>query len=389
MRKEKNRSPLLAGNGAVTLMASLLCILIGLAVGYLILLLFDAQNAYEKGFKRLLMGGFYMKKIGVGREIASAAPLIMTGLSVAFAFKTGLFNIGAAGQYTVGAFGCLLCAIVLKMPWWACLLAAMVFGALWGAIPGIFKAYLNINEVITAIMFNWIGLYAVNTIIFSGGNGPMYDAKLTTTYNLREKYPQALIPSMGLNQFFKNNSTTIAIFLAMVVAVIIYVVINKTTFGYELKACGSNKNAAKYAGINDKKNIILAMVISGALAGMGAGLYYLSGMGCWNPQESTALPGIGFEGISVALLASSNPIAVIFSGLFISHISTGGGFLDTNSFAPEIADMISGIIIYLCAFSLLFRLRLQKLFSGGRKRARADAGSDPEQAQTPGKEGKQ
>ena len=305
--KKQAKSPLLQRSGVSTVFSSLLCIVIGLALGFLFLVALDPKGAWSGGFLRILKGGFYMWPIGVGREIAQIAPLIMTGLSVGFAFKTGLFNIGAAGQYTVGAFGALFFAIVLKMPWWVCLLASALFGAIWGAIPGILKAYLNVNEVITAIMFNWIGLYAVNTIIYGGGTGIMYDATKTKTYSLRANFPDAVIPDLGLGSIFNNKSTTIAVFLAILVAIIIWFIIDKTTFGYELKACGHNKDAARYAGINEKRNIILSMVIAGALAGFGAGLYYLSGVGEWNPQDSTALPGIGFDGISVALLASSNP----------------------------------------------------------------------------------
>ncbi len=371
----KEKQGFLSKPGVNAFLASLVCIVIGLVVGYISLVVLSwtsaasaaaeagtavdfgqvLSDAWTSGFKQILMGGFFMNHIGVGREIASAAPLIMTGLSVGFAFKTGLFNIGAAGQYTVGAFGGLLCAIVFEWPWWACLIGATVFGALWGAIPGIFKAYLNINEVITAIMFNWIGLYAVNTIMYGGGTGVMYDATRTKTWALRSAYPDSVIPDFGLGTYFQNRSTTIAIFLAIIVAVIIYVVLNKTTFGYELKACGLNKDAARYAGISEKRNIVLSMVISGGLAGFGAGLYYLSGVAEWSPMNSTALPGIGFDGISVALLASSNPIGTIFSAIFISHITTGGGFMNASIFPPEVADVISGIIIYLCAFALLFR----------------------------------
>ncbi|MGI5971980.1 MAG: ABC transporter permease [Oscillospiraceae bacterium] len=366
------------GDRLTSLAASLVCVFIGLIFGFISLVILSfissgtgdvgkvLSNAYNYGFRQILSGGFYLRPIGVGQEIAAAAPLIMTGLSVGFAFKTGLFNIGAAGQYTLGAFGALLCAIVLGWPWWACLLASAVFGALWGAIPGIFKALLNIHEVITSIMFNWIGLYAVNTIMYGGGTGVMYDSTKTKTWSLRSLYPEAVIPDFGMGAFFKNRSTTIAIFLAAIVAVIIYIVISKTTFGYELKACGYNRNSAKFAGINEKKNIILSMVIAGALAGFGAGLYYLSGVAEWKPMESTALPAIGFNGIPVALLASSNPIGIIFSAVFISHITTGGSLMNSNYFPPEVADIISGIIIYLSAFSLLIR----SLFKRRRMRSR-------------------
>ena len=346
-----------------SVLAALLCILIGLVVGFIVLLVINPGHAWGDGLVRILKGGFYDAPYGVGKTLANAAPLIMTGLSVGFAFKTGLFNIGAAGQYTLGAYGALYCAIMLKLPWFVCLLVATLFGGIWGAIPGFFKAYLNINEVITAIMFNWIGLYLVNELIYQNGTGPMYDVRNTRTFNLRKNpdYAQSIIPDFGLNKMFQTNSTTIAIFLAVVVAIVVWVVLEKTTFGYELKAVGLNKNAAKYAGINEKKNIVLSMAIAGALAGFGAGLYYLSSVSEWNPLNSTSLPAIGFNGIPVALLASSNPIGTIFSALFISHISVGGSFLSTKYYPTEISDLISGIIIYLCAFSMLFRGKIHAL----------------------------
>ncbi|MGM9605370.1 MAG: ABC transporter permease [Faecousia sp.] len=388
--QKKNFGPRLSGasGGIGTLLASLVCILAGLAVGFVVLLVLGgvtmSQNGeefnflnllkitWEQGFKPIVQGGFYSKSNAMGMavrmEILQAAPLVMTGLSVAFAYKTGLFNIGAAGQYTVGAFMALYSAIVLKMPWWVCLLASALGGAIWGAIPGIFKAFLNVNEVITAIMFNWIGLYAVNTLIYQGGTGPMFNLKTTKTFTLKESAPQALLPSFNVNvggkaYFGKMFMPTIGIFIAIAVAVIIWVIINKTTFGYELKACGHNKNAAKYAGINEKTNIVLSMTIAGALAGLGAGLFYLSGSKEWEPLVSTSLPATGFNGISVALLASSNPIGCIFSAVFISHITVGGGFMTAKLFPSEVSDIISGVVIYLCAFSLLFKGRIMKLFA--------------------------
>lgn len=389
MQKRKN-TPRLSGvsGGVGTMMASLVCVLCGLAVGFVALLVlggitmsqngeeFNLMNllkiTWEQGFKPIVQGGFYAKSnvmgMAVRMEILQAAPLIMTGLSVAFAYKTGLFNIGAAGQYTVGAFMALYFAIVLKMPWWVCLIASAVGGAVWGAIPGFFKAFLNVNEVITAIMFNWIGLYAVNTLIYQGGNGPMFNLKTTKTFTLKESAPQSLLPSFnvtvgGKDYFGKMFMPTIGIFIAIAMAVLIWVIINKTTFGYELKACGHNKNAAKYAGINEKTNIVLSMTIAGALAGLGAGLFYLSGSKEWEPLVSTALPATGFNGISVALLASSNPIGCIFSAIFISHITVGGGFMTAKLFPSEVSDIISGVVIYLCAFSLLFKGRIMKLFA--------------------------
>ena len=263
---------------------------------------------------------------------------------------------------------------MLKLPWWACLLASAIGGAIWGAIPGFFKAYLNVNEVITAIMFNWIGLYGVNTLIYQGGSGPMYNTNTTKTYTIKQVSPDSLLPTFNIpigdkGYFGKMFLPTIGIFIAIAVAVLIWVVLNKTVFGYELKACGFNKNAAKYAGINDRKNIILSMTIAGALAGLGAGLFYLSGSKEWEPLVSTSLPATGFNGISVALLASSNPIGCIFSAIFISHITVGGGFMDAGIFPSEVSSIISGVVIYLCAFSLLFRSGIRKFFAREPKKA--------------------
>lgn len=385
-----NKKKLGNANASITsVLAALLCILIGLVCGFLVLVAINAEHAWSDGFVRILLGGFYDSPYGVGKMLANAAPLIMTGLSVGFAFKTGLFNIGASGQYTLGAYGALYCAIMLKLPWFVCLLVATIMGGIWGAIPGFFKAYFNINEVITAIMFNWIGLYLVNELIYQNGTGPMYDARNTRTLNLRKNadLTGALIPDLGLNSVFQTNSTTIAIFLAMIVAILVWVVLNKTTFGYELKAVGLNKNAARYAGINEKKNIILSMAISGALAGFGAGLYYLSGVSEWNPLNSTSLPAMGFNGISVALLASSNPIGTIFSAIFISHISVGGSFLPTKYYPTEVADLVSGIIIYLCAFSMLFRGKIHALLFKNADKTNVNA--EPAPAKTDAtKEGK-
>ena len=246
---KKNTAPRLGTSlvGLNSLMASLLCIVVGLVIGFIALLVLgwitttQAGNTmtfsemlkvtWENGFKAILHGGFYSTAnamgMGVRMEILQAAPLIMTGLSVAFAFKTGLFNIGAAGQYTLGAYGALYCAIMLKLPWFVCLLAAAVLGGLWGAIPGFFKAYFNINEVITSIMFNWIGLYLVNELVYQNGTGPMYDVRNTRTLNLGKNadLAQSVIPDFGLNKLFQTNSTTIAIFLAAVVAILIWVVL--------------------------------------------------------------------------------------------------------------------------------------------------------------------
>ena len=378
MSRNKSNAGMVLRQKGSSVLAAILCILIGLAVGLIALFIINPEHAWDQGFMRIIQGGFYDFPYGVGRTLTNSAPLIMTGLSVAFAFKTGLFNIGAAGQYTLGAFGALYCALILHLPWYLCLLASALFGAVWGAIPGIFKAYLNINEVITSIMFNWIGLYMVNEIVYARGTGAMYDVKSTRTWKLVDTSPESAIPSAGMSELFHTPSTTIAIFLAIAAAVLIWVILEKTTFGYELKAVGLNKNAARYAGINEKKNIILSMTIAGALAGFGAGLLYLSGGAEWNPLNTTTLPAMGFNGIATALLAASHPIGTIFSSIFISHITVGGSFLPTRYFPPEIADLISGISIYLCAFAMLFRGVISRMLHADKDASDANAEPAPQ-----------
>lgn len=374
--KQSLRGQLASSEAFVSVAASLICIVIGLLLGLVALAVINVEHAFGDGLMVILTSGLKSAR-NMGTVLANGAPLIMTGLSVGFAFKTGLFNIGAAGQYTLGAFGALYCAIVLQLPWYLCLLAAMVLGAFWGAIPGFFKAYLNINEVITSIMFNWIGLYLVNDIMYGKGKSPLYDLATTKTHSLRKVAPQSMIPSCGMSGVFGNlQSVTIAIFIAVFLAIVVYIVLSKTTFGFELKACGFNKNAAQYAGINDKRNIILSMTIAGALAGIGAGLYYLSTVAEWNPQVSTALPAMGFNGISAALLACSNPIATIFSSLFISYITVGGTKLSTQYYTKEIADVITALIIYLCAFSLLFKNKIRAALFGRRRAVDLGKGGD-------------
>ena len=387
---KQNKQPLLQHPAVVGVLASLLSIVIGLVLGFVLLVVLN-PGASLGGMKAMMTTGFSsMDKLG--KVLYQAAPLMMCGLSVGFAFKTGLFNIGASGQYTMGAFFALLCAIQFQMPWFVCLLAGAVGGAIWGIFPGLFKAYFNVNEVITAIMFNWIGMYLVNLLL---ANTPTMLASAWGASNsdrtaaLSAANPGAILPKGPFAALFGNSSwINISIIITIVFAVLVWVVLQKTTFGYELKAVGLNKSAARYAGINEKKNIILSIAIAGALAGFGAGLFYLSNVGQWNPLNSTSLPAMGFNGISVALLASSNPIGTIFSALFISHISVGGTFLSTKYYPTEIADLISGIIIYLCAFSMLFRGKIQKLLFKNADKTNVNAEPAPAEKANAKKEGK-
>ena len=333
-------------------LAALMCIVIGLVIGLIALFIINPEHALVDGFWRILQGGFYDFPYGCGKVLTQTAPLIMTGLSVAFAFKTGLFNIGAAGQYTLGAFGALYFAIVLGMPWWVCLLVSAVFGALWGAIPGIFKAYLNINEVITSIMFNWIGLYLVNEIIYGRGSGVMYDAHNTRTWKLATNAPQAQIPSCGMSELFHTSNTTIAIFLAIIVAIVVWVVLEKTTFGYELKAVGLNKNAARYAGINVSRVMIRTMLLSGAICGL-CGFLVVAGKD--QTISTTSAGGNGFTAIIVAWLAKFNTFYMMLISFLLIFLDRGASEIaSAYSLNEYAADIITGIILFFILGSEFF-----------------------------------
>jgi simple sugar transport system permease protein len=364
MGEQKRRS--LRIPGGTSILASLISIGVGLIVGLVLLYVLNAKAA-GGAFVSLITTGFHSSD-KFAKVLYQAAPLIMTGLSVGFAFKTGLFNIGATGQYTVGSALALIGAIQFQLPWYACLLLALIGGAFWGVFPGLFKALFNVNEVITSIMFNWIAMFAVNLTI---NNLPMMLAKywggaqMDRTANLAQANPGALIPRLGLDVLMKSNYMNISIFIAIAFAIVAWIILSKTTFGYELKACGYNRNASIYAGINAKRNIVLSMVISGAFAGVGGGLYFLAGTGQYTLLKQ--LLAAGFNGIPVALLATSNPIGTIFSAFFVSYIQVGGDAMQPD-FVKEIIDIIISVIIYLAAFALLTR----ELLSRGKQR-REDA----------------
>ena len=355
MKKQKNS--LLRHDGFQSLISSLICVIGGLLVGFLVLLViepsgaFDAIVAVMKSFFRY--SGKLMPKY-FGQNLVRTVPLVLCSLSVLFAYKVGMFNIGVAGQYVAGACGCLYAALAWDLPWYLCLLIGMAAAALLGLIAGALKTLCNVNVVISGIMLNWIMLYLTNLLL-----GTVKSPNSPYTLGLKGNNPDALLPQLGLEKFFSNEkSVTIAIPVAVIVAVLVWVILNKTKFGYELKATGNNYHAAKYAGMKENRNIILTMVISGALAGMGAGLLYLTGIEEWETTISS-VPAMGFNGIAVAFLGGLDPIGSILSAFFIQYISFGGGFVDTNVYSPQISSLISSLIIYLCAFVGFFKWFMQ------------------------------
>ena len=357
MNKNTKQS-ILRNDGFQTIIASLLCIVIGLLVGYVVLLVINpggAAGAIAAILKNYL---YYPSQAAVmkylGTTLVKASALLMCSLSVLFAYKVGLFNIGAAGQYVGGAGACLYFGLKLNMPWIVCLLAAVVLAAV-GGVSGALKAYFNVNEVISCIMLNWISLYIVNMVLTG-----VKEQSTPYTRPLSSVNKSALVPTLGLDKMFSNNEfVTLGVPLAVVMAIVIWVLLEKTKFGYELKATGMNKQAAKYCGMHEKTNIILTMMIAGGLAGFGAGIFYLSGIEQWMVQQ-TSVPAMGFNGIAAAFLGGLNPIGTIFSSYFIQHITSGGTYVDKTMYCTQISDLISAFIIYLCGFVLFFKLWLNR-----------------------------
>ncbi|MDO4862233.1 MAG: ABC transporter permease [Eubacteriales bacterium] len=382
------------------ILASLISILIGLVVGAVVVLIVGLFNksislkgAWE-GIRLIFVGilstgrdvngtltwGF--NPASIGNMLFRATPLVMTGLSVALAFKTGLFNIGAPGQYLMGTLATLFIALSIPsgalpgwLIWLLAFLGGILAGMLWGAIPGLVKAFLNINEVLACIMTNWIAANLV-TWAFDASNlknmveGTKSGYIYKTTYGLVDgTYVDGAgvaTAKLGLNKLFPGSQINAGILVAILLAVGVYILISKTTLGYELKACGANRHAARYAGIHDKRNIVLSMALSGGLAAAGASLYFLSGNTefFWSTYQS--LPAAGFNGIPVALLALNNPIGVIFSAIFMAMLDVVGLQLtNLTAYNEYITNVIIAVIVYLSAFSLAIRM----LISGRRKKS--------------------
>lgn len=375
MNKTSNKKESILRNSAVqTIIASLLCIVIGLLIGYIVLLIINPKGA-AGAIVAILKNYLYYPSAAAamkycGTTMVNASALLMCALSVLFAYKVGLFNIGAAGQYVIGAGASLYFALKLGMPWYVCLIAAIVVAALVGGISGALKAYFNVNEVISCIMLNWISLYGVNMLL------TQVKAESTPyTIDLASGNKSALLPGCGLDQIFTGNKfVTIGLPLALVMAIIVWVVLGKTKFGYELKATGMNKNAAKYCGMKEKRNIIVTMMIAGGLAGMSAAVFYLSGIETWMVQQTT-VPAMGFNGIAAAFLGGLNPIGTIFSSYFIQHITSGGSYVDKTMYCTQISDLISAFIIYLCGFVFFFKLWLNRYLDKREEKKAAKGGN--------------
>ena len=365
--KNKNKK---SSAGLKSLSASLLCIFGGIFVGFVVLVLlsvFNPRIGFAEAVRGILivLGGPFSgggnSLFQLGNMLFNATPLILTGLSACIAFKTGLFNIGAPGQYLMGAMVTLIVSLSIPSTavpspviWLLALICGTLTGALWGAIPGFFKAYLNVNEVIVCIMTNWIAANVVSWVF--NGSKFINVAESKVNFIMKTEVNNIATATFGLDKIFSGGSVVsyadASIFLAICVAIALYIVMNKTTFGYELKACGYNRDGAKYAGMNEKRNLLLAMAIAGGLAAMGASIWCLNGHQDFKWETYQTLPVDGFNGIPAALLAGNNPIGIIFTAIFLKYINVGGSNLAANTaFNEYVSQLMVAMIVYFSGFA--------------------------------------
>ena len=328
----------------------LLSIILGFAIGAIFLAIMGISVGQAYG--KLLSSVTGVK--GVSYVIVYAVPYIVAGLSVAFSFRTGVFNIGAEGQFVMGSMAAAVVGIlcgglpkILLIP--MCFIAAMIAGVIWGVVVGFLKTRWGINEVLSMIMFNWIAFYLSNFIagIPAIKNEGTAEATKTISDNARTLLDADLIKNVGL-----CPTANWGIIVAVIATIIVWFIIDKTTLGYQLKAVGFNKNAADYGGINVNRNMLTALAISGALAGL-AGALQLMGMGgrisIFSSQE-----GFGFAGIVVALIGCSNPFGVLVAGIFYGGLTYGGSKLNLVGAPTQLINVIIGTIVFFISISIIF-----------------------------------
>lgn len=334
---------------SVKILASIIAIIGGLLFGLLVMLLLDPSRAFA-GLTTIMFGVFRNGGRSIGNMLYYATPIILTGLSVAFAFKTGLFNIGATGQLTFGAFFALYVGVnwtfLGPLHWLVAIVIGALAGGFWGMIPGLLKAYRNVNEVVASIMLNYVAMFFVTLMIKT----TIYDQQVARAMAPADS---AMLPTMGLDTIFGGSSINAGILIAILVTIILHIILSKTTFGYQLKSVGFNRKASKYAGMNEKRNIVLAMTISGAVAGLAGAILFLV-PGKFMSIENSLLQE-GFTGIAVSLLGLSSPIGVLIAGIFYGTLEIGGFYLQvTTNFVPELIEIIIASIIYISALALFF-----------------------------------
>lgn len=347
-------------------------ILLSILLGFLVGAIFLAVMGLSVGeaYGRLITSVTSLK--GFSYVIVYSIPYIVVGLSVAFSFKTGVFNIGAEGQFVVGSMAAAVVGILcgslpkpLLIP--LCFLAAMAAGAIWGIIVGFLKTKWGINEVLSMIMFNWIAFYLSNFI--AGIPAIHSDGTAEATKNISEN-ASTLLSKTFINRLGLAPTANWGILVAIAMTIIVWCIIEKTTLGYELKAVGANKFAAEYGGISVNRSILTALAISGALAGLGGALQ-LMGMGSrisiFSSQE-----GFGFAGIVVALIGCSNPFGVLIAGIFYGALMYGGSKLNLVGAPTQLINVIVGTVVFFIAISVIFS-NIKNIRARARRNAEAAA----------------
>lgn len=341
---------------------TILAIVLGILIGSIILLL-SGTNPVE-AYKVIFLGAFGKPKY-ISWTIVKAVPLILTGLSVAFAFNTGLFNIGAEGQYIVGSIGALVVGLLLDLPPVIHGLVALLVGALcgyiWGALVGLLKAKFQVNEVISSIMMNWIAFYLSNyllsfPILRSIESDNSYPIKETASIKIAGawKMSESGRAYLAGHKFLKdilNPPLNFGIIIAILAAIVVWYILKKTTLGYELRAVGFNEKAAEYGGIDINKSIVKSMGIAGILAGLAGAITVLGVSG--DIGIMAAQEGYGFDGMAVALIAGNNPLGTIPAALLYAGLTYGGGKLTTIGTYSEVVNIIIGIMILFIAMPKL------------------------------------
>ena len=341
---------------------TVLAIILGILIGSIILLV-SGTNPIE-AYKVIFFGAFGKPKY-ISWTIVKAVPLILTGLSVAFAFNTGLFNIGAEGQYIVGSIGALVVGLLVDLPpvlhGLVALLAGALCGYIWGAIVGILKAKFEVNEVISSIMMNWLGFYLSNyllsfPILRNIESDNSYSIKNTASIKILGawKTSEAGRAVLANNKFLRdilNPPVNFGIIIAIIAALVIWYILKKTTLGYELRAVGFNQKAAEYGGISINKSIVTSMGIAGVLAGLAGAITVLGVSG--NIGIMAGQEGYGFDGMAVALIAGNNPLGTIPAALLYAGLTYGGGKLTTIGTYSEVVKIIVGIMILFIAMPKL------------------------------------
>ena len=341
---------------------TVLAIVLGIIIGSIILIV-SGTNPIE-AYKVIFFGAFGKPKY-ISWTIVKAVPLILTGLSVAFAFNTGLFNIGAEGQYIVGSIGALVVGLLLDLPpvlhGLVALLAGALCGYIWGALVGILKAKFQVNEVISSIMMNWIAFYLSNYLlsfpllrnIESDNSYPIKKSasiKILGSWKASEAGKAVLANNKFLRDIL-NPPVNFGIIIAIIAAIVIWYILKKTTLGYELRAVGFNQKAAEYGGISINKSIVTSMGIAGILAGLAGAITVLGVSG--NIGIMAGQEGYGFDGMAVALIAGNNPLGTIPAALLYAGLTYGGGKLTTIGTYSEVVNIIVGIMILFIAMPKL------------------------------------